>query len=204
MKRIISLLVVAVAILAGTSVYAQGNMRDVVYLKNGGMVKGIIVEQVPGVSIKLQTSDGSLFVYKFEEIEKMTKEQYAAAELKSPGLAWALSFFIPGAGQMYNGQVGKGVAMLVGSAVCLGVGAAIGEGRAVTIIGLVGHVGIWAWSQIDAYNTAKKINLGSGMLSLNFGDGTHLTLRPDVSVVNVPVASGRPVLASGLNLSLSF
>ena len=134
----------------------------------------------------------------------MTKEQYAAAELKSPGLAWALSFFIPGAGQMYNGQVGKGVAMLVGSAVCLGVGAAIGEGGAVTIIGLVGHVGIWAWSQIDAYNTAKKINLGSGMLSLNFGDGTLLTLRPDVSVVNVPVASGRPVLASGLNLSLSF
>lgn len=54
--------------------FAQNNMRDVVYLKNGGITKGIIIEQVPNQSLKIQTADGSVFVYKFSEIEKISKE----------------------------------------------------------------------------------------------------------------------------------
>ena len=50
-------------------------LLDVVYLKNGSVIKGTIIEQFPNVQIKIQTKDGSIFVYKFEEIEKMTKEQ---------------------------------------------------------------------------------------------------------------------------------
>lgn len=53
---------------------AQGDLQDVVYLKNGSIVRGIIIEQVPNESLKIQTAGGSLFVYKFEEIEKITKE----------------------------------------------------------------------------------------------------------------------------------
>jgi hypothetical protein len=64
------LLVLLAVLFAGLTMYAQGQMKDVVYLKNGGMVRGIIVEQVPGVSIKIQTNDGNIFVYKIEEIEK--------------------------------------------------------------------------------------------------------------------------------------
>jgi hypothetical protein len=47
---------------------------DVVYLKNGSIIKGIIVEQYPNVQIKIQTKDGNLFVFKMDEIEKITKE----------------------------------------------------------------------------------------------------------------------------------
>lgn len=47
---------------------------DVVYLKNGGLMKGLIIEQIPNVQIKIQTKDGNIFVYKMEEIEKITKE----------------------------------------------------------------------------------------------------------------------------------
>jgi sRNA-binding regulator protein Hfq len=47
----------------------------VVYLKNGSIIKGQIIEQIPGSTIKLQTKDGSVFVYKVDEIEKMTREQ---------------------------------------------------------------------------------------------------------------------------------
>lgn len=47
---------------------------DVVYLKNGGVIKGMIIEQTPNVQIKIQSKDGSIFVYKMEEVEKMTKE----------------------------------------------------------------------------------------------------------------------------------
>ncbi len=49
--------------------------RDVLYLKNGSIVKGMIVEQIPNVSYKIETSDGSVFIYKFEEVEKITKEK---------------------------------------------------------------------------------------------------------------------------------
>lgn len=48
--------------------------QDVVYLKNGGILRGMIIEQIPNVQLKIQTKDGSVFVYKIEEIEKITKE----------------------------------------------------------------------------------------------------------------------------------
>lgn len=48
---------------------------DHVYLKNGSIIKGTVVEMVPNVQIKIETRDGSIFVYKMEEVEKMTKEK---------------------------------------------------------------------------------------------------------------------------------
>ena len=50
------------------------NYEDVVYLKNGSIIRGIIVEQVPNESIKIETRDGNLFFYRIDEIQKMTKE----------------------------------------------------------------------------------------------------------------------------------
>ncbi len=47
---------------------------DVVYLKNGSMVKGTIIEQDPANYVKLQTADGSIFVFKIAEIQKITRE----------------------------------------------------------------------------------------------------------------------------------
>ena len=60
------------------SVSAQnGNMEDVVYLKNGSIIHGIIIEQIPNESLKIKTKDGNVFVYKMTEVDKMTKEQIA-------------------------------------------------------------------------------------------------------------------------------
>lgn len=53
----------------------NGQYVDVVYIKNGSIIRGIIIEQIPNVQIKIQTKDGSIFVYKMDEIERMTKEQ---------------------------------------------------------------------------------------------------------------------------------
>lgn len=47
---------------------------DVVYLKNGGVIRGMIIEQTPNESLKIQTKDGSIFVYKMDEVDRMTKE----------------------------------------------------------------------------------------------------------------------------------
>lgn len=50
-------------------------MQEVVYLKNGNIIRGTIIEQVPNESLKIKTSDGSVFVYQMNEIAKTTKEQ---------------------------------------------------------------------------------------------------------------------------------
>jgi hypothetical protein len=55
--------------------FSQSQSMDVVYLKNGSIIRGEIIEQIPDKSIKLQTADGNIFVYNFSDIEKITKEK---------------------------------------------------------------------------------------------------------------------------------
>ena len=54
------------------------NLTEVVYLKNGSVIRGTVIEQVPNESIKIQTSDGSIFSYLMDEVLKITKENVAA------------------------------------------------------------------------------------------------------------------------------
>ena len=55
-------------------VFAQTNSyTEVVYLKNGSIIKGIIIEQIPNEKLKIETKDGNVFVYEFKDIEKITK-----------------------------------------------------------------------------------------------------------------------------------
>jgi len=47
---------------------------DVVYLNNGDVRKGIIIENAPNDYIKIETRDGSIFTIKYSDIKKMAKE----------------------------------------------------------------------------------------------------------------------------------
>jgi len=71
MKKYLALLLFA---LITTVSFGQSNYQDVVYLKNGSIIRGVIIEQVPNKSIKIETADRSVFVYQMDEIEKLTKE----------------------------------------------------------------------------------------------------------------------------------
>ncbi|MCJ8142784.1 GYF domain-containing protein [Ancylobacter sp. A5.8] len=62
---------------------------------------------------------------------------------KSAGLALVLSILIVGLGQLYNGQIGKGLLMFIGCIVLWFV-----------FLGWI--INIWSW--IDAYQTAKAMN----------------------------------------------
>ena len=68
-------LLIVCAVFATTLYAAAQQLEDVLYLKNGSVVRGVIMEQQPGRSVKIQTYGGSLFVYSVDEIEKMTREQ---------------------------------------------------------------------------------------------------------------------------------
>jgi opacity protein-like surface antigen len=70
-KVLISLLMV---LSLASSLSAAAQVDEVLYLKNGSIIRGTIIEQIPNVSVKIRTLDGSIFVYKVEEIEKITKE----------------------------------------------------------------------------------------------------------------------------------
>ena len=86
MRNILALLLFA---FTTSLLFAQSNYQDVVYLKNGSIIRGIIIEQVPNKSIKIETVDRNVFVYQIDEIEKFTKEPYqdkSANPLNSKGL----------------------------------------------------------------------------------------------------------------------
>jgi cell division protein FtsL len=47
---------------------------EVLYLKNGSIIRGMIIEQIPNEQVKIKTSDGSVFVYTMDQVLKITKE----------------------------------------------------------------------------------------------------------------------------------
>lgn len=71
MKRSI-LLVIGVLFCTMTAM-AQ-SYRDVVYLHNGSVIKGQVVEHTIGDKLRVQTADGSLFVYGSDEVRLIEKE----------------------------------------------------------------------------------------------------------------------------------
>jgi len=70
-NKIGRLLLLLMAILTAATANAQ-QLQDVVYLTNGSVIRGTLIEQVP--KVKIRTSDGSLWVFDNNEIDKITSE----------------------------------------------------------------------------------------------------------------------------------
>ncbi len=75
--------------------------------------------------------------------------------MKSAGLAAVLSFLISGLGQIYNGQIGKGLVILVVQAINVALMS--------ILIGYVTFAIVWVWAIYDAYRAADKINARRGL-----------------------------------------
>lgn len=93
-----------------TIAYSQNNYQDVVHLKNGSIIRGIIIEQIPNESLKIETADRNVFVLNIDEVEKIAKEQIAPYEEPLNynyvgGREWFISF---GGGSNIIGNVGFG------------------------------------------------------------------------------------------------
>lgn len=69
---------------------------------------------------------------------------------KNPTVATILSFFIMGLGQIYNGQIGKGVLFIVLYAVSFAL--------MFVVIGFITTPILWIVGMVDANRSAKKIN----------------------------------------------
>lgn len=75
------------------------------------------------------------------------------AERKNEGLAAVLSFLFVGLGQIYNGQIGKGILFII-----VGVVAVLSM---LILIGFILYPLFWIYNIYDAYSTAKEINAGT-------------------------------------------
>jgi TM2 domain-containing membrane protein YozV len=74
-------------------------------------------------------------------------------EIKSSGIAAIASFVVPGLGQIYCGQIGRGIMILIGFVIaCFMI---------LILIGLILAPLIWIWNVYDAYNLANQINKGA-------------------------------------------
>jgi hypothetical protein len=107
------IIITAFIVAYGMNAEAQTDKQDVLYLKNGSIIRGMIVQFIPDSTIKIQTIDGSLFVFPAVEIEKIQKEDapFSTGIKKAPPLQQkdvntAVSIFagvaIPG-GDLANG-----------------------------------------------------------------------------------------------------
>ncbi len=70
--------------------------------------------------------------------------------LKNPGLAAVLCFFYSGLGQIYNGQIGKGILLFIVRA--------ISDLSIIFLIGIITSPIIWIYGMYDAYRAAEQIN----------------------------------------------
>jgi len=69
---------------------------------------------------------------------------------KNPAVAAILSFFFMGLGQIYNGQIGKGIMFLVLYLISIVL--------MFVFIGFLTTPILWVWGMVDASRSAKSIN----------------------------------------------
>lgn len=69
---------------------------------------------------------------------------------KHPGIAAVLSFFWTGVGQIYNGQILKGILLIILQGI---------NGLLMFVgIGLITYPIVWIWGMYDVYKVAKRMN----------------------------------------------
>ncbi|WP_076261237.1 DUF2510 domain-containing protein [Intrasporangium flavum] len=76
---------------------------------------------------------------------------------KNPALSVLASFFLPGLGSMINGDVGKGVGILIGYFVSWVL--------TIVLVGFIGILGFWVWGMVDGYQGARLWNARHGIVS---------------------------------------
>lgn len=82
MRKLLFPTILFCILLISSLVSAQTKYEDVLYLKNGSILRGLIIEQVPNESLKIQTKDRNVFVFRMDEVLKIAKEEVVSAHRK--------------------------------------------------------------------------------------------------------------------------
>jgi hypothetical protein len=227
MKKIMFLVALATGI--ATTTVAQ----DVITKRDGSEIKATVIKvsrdeveykkfnSPSGPTYSMPKSE--IFMIKYADGTKDVFQETAAPQQsygqpnqgynpnfnpKSPGLAWFLSFLVPGVGQFYNGQPGKGVRFLVINVASAGLGYAFAteavDEDMLLAAGLcyIAYFGNWIWAQIDAPVSAGRLNRQNGYFSWQVGEKSVLSLQPDVKLNHL--GNFQPTPSYGMSLKVNF
>ncbi len=143
--------------------------------------------------------------YLFAQSDTLQSPTLTWKDRKEPLLAGGLSYFCPGAGQIYNKEYEKAlgvVSVLAYSYLMMYQGVEVDDEGMVLIAG-VGMAGAWAYSVMDAILSAKRINYDIDVQLRKYGS---LSLKPDFQLTKKSFGFGKssfePVLGLRLKLSL--
>ena len=189
----------------GGDIVTRKQVVDVIYLKDGQIVRGIILEKTDE-SLSVRTGDGRVHTIMMDQVARMFQEEQARMGMggkKSVPFAIGLSALISGGGQFYNGQPVKGGIQL--GIFVVGIGIWIsgandastyvggGSGGTKVMVGALLTSGNWLWSVIDAGISADNINKKNEY-------GHLIELRDDRFVLGVDPAVQRNGLGTMLTL----
>ncbi len=125
---------------------------------------------------------------------------------KDPALSCTMSLLVPGLGQLYNGQTGKGIMFMAASYGGLAVGAIAlsTHNNSLASVGFVTAAISFLWSTFDATLTSKTINRHHGLLDISL-NGNHLSVQPTVSPLHDPKGNYLPRSTNaGLAVAFAF
>jgi len=130
------------------TVYEQAQAPQTLYEEARATGHPVYEQPQPAARGQPTTQINQTFVT--HQPQQVPMPMYSAGERKNPGVAAILSFFWAGLGQIYNGQLAKGIGFIVLYAFSvLLIFVLIGF----IIAPIVWIIGIW-----DAYSTAKSYN----------------------------------------------
>jgi hypothetical protein len=117
--------------LLSVSVYSQKNMDDVVYLKNGSRIQGIILQLYPDSIVQIKQMGGSVWIFSMKEVSMIAKEdrtRHKAVIADGIGYQFGMDAgFLIGSGNSEN-VAPIGVHMLNSYRIIPSVAAGIGAG----------------------------------------------------------------------------
>jgi len=185
------------------------NAQDLIVKKDSTEIQAKEISD-KGITLRMSYDDYK-DLYDIRNYKSSPFDQY------SPAGSGVASFFIPGLGQMINGQGGKGALILAGDLLLFtggllaagtmtttgtdGKKVTTPAGTAVAIICFAGMAALDIWSIIDAVNVAKIKNLYARDCQKLMSSGVDVKLFPTVAFVPNS-QSVKPV--AGLTLSMQF
>ncbi|MBO7299937.1 MAG: hypothetical protein J6U53_00835 [Tidjanibacter sp.] len=229
MKRLLLILAVLLGGVATLSAQrpAHGQLlEDVIYLKSGSVLRGVIVEQMPMVNYVIATIDGSTLTVDARSVEKITVEPVVVREETtdvhlcysnpfmphkhdadgniiyplSPAGAFMRSLIIPGMGQMVNGEELKGTLLLTGTIMGI-VGFTFGANAVpARYSDLVGYSGVALAAGCYLYSLIDApifAHRWNKKYGFKSSDYNYMTLAPAIGI------SGRH-RAMGVNVAIGF
>ena len=175
-NSIFTLIFLIVCVFLTFSALAQ-ETEDVVYLKNGRIIRGTITEIILNDNIKIHTRAGNLLVFTMDEVEKIVKEPFLELEPSKPRTS---PFY------MFNP-----LAPNIASYTALLVGAHSSSGLDYPIVGMMGMYDSKTDSKWFSISSRQDLNYSLGTMGILevspqfFSDAQSFDLRGPIFVGSV-------------------